>query len=187
MRRISIAATFALVACASGGASSSPAADGGRTSTTTQEVVTVPGTETRVDMAIQSTRYTSSAVIGKPVEEVWAVLPDIWTSLGLTYDGISPKEHRLSSGVIRVRRMLGGVNLSRYVECGRSTLGQNADSYFIALKVETVMSAAANGTLVQSGLQATGEGTGNGGQPMRCSSTGELENRIAERLQKRLP
>ncbi len=186
MRALTAAAILLLAACASTtGQSSAPAGSGPGT---VVDRVRVGGDAApfAMDATVQSTKFVSSNTIGKPLDDVWAVLPDIWNTLGVTVDGISQKEHRLTSSVIRVRRSLGGVPLSRYVDCGRSTLGPNADSYFIALKVETVLSPSGSATVVQSAMQASGEGTGNGGQVMRCSSTGELENRIADRLQKRL-
>ncbi len=186
MRRYAILTAALLTGCASTtGGSSTPAGSG---PAVVVDRVRISGGDQGelMDAAVQSTKFVSSNTIAKPVDDVWAVLPDIWSTLGLTIDGISQKEHRLTSGVIRVRRSLAGVSLSRYVDCGRSTLGPNADSYFIALKVETVLSGSGSVAVVQSAMQASGEGTGNGGQVMRCSSTGELENRIAERLAKRL-
>ena len=186
MRAITASALLILSACASStGQSATPPGSG--PGTVVDRIQVSGGDQGQLmDASIQSTKYVSAQTIAKSVDAVWAVLPDIWTTLGLTVDGISTKEHRLTSGVIKVRRTLGGVNLSRYVECGRSTMGPNADSYFISLKVETVLSGSGTATVVQSALQATGEGVGNGGQTMRCSSTGELENRIGDRLQKRL-
>jgi hypothetical protein len=186
MRAFALASVLLVAACASStGQSGTPPGSG--PGTVVDRVKVSGGDQAQLmDAAVQSTKFVSSQTIGKSVDDVWAVLPDIWSSLGLTVDGISSKDHRLTSGVIKVRRTLGNVSLSRYVECGRSTMGANADSYFISLKVETVLSASGTSTLVQSALQATGEGVGNGGQVMRCSSTGELENRIGERLQKRL-
>ena len=87
---------------------------------------------------------------------------------------------------MRIRRQLGGVNLSRYIECGRSTQGPNADVYFIVLSVETVANGTEGQVLVQSSINVTGEGTGNGGTVVRCSTTGELERRVAERVATRL-
>lgn len=186
MRRFIVLTAVLFTGCASStGGSATPSGSG--PGTVTDRVKISGGDQgALMDATIQSTKFVSSNTIGKPVDDVWAVLPDVWNTLGVTIDGISQKEHRLTSSVIRVRRSLGGVPLSRYVDCGRSTLGPNADSYFIALKVETVLSPSGSATMVQSAMQASGEGTGNGGQVMRCSSTGELENRIADRLQKRL-
>ncbi len=175
---------LALAGCSSAG--NSPPVGSGPGTVFENKNISNSGAGELLDATVQSTKFVSSASIGRPVDDVWAVLPDIWTTLGITVDGISQTEHRLTSPIMRVRRALGGVPLSRYVECGRTAMGPNADSYFIALKVETVLSGSGRTTIVQSALKATGEGTGNGGQQVRCSSTGELENRIGERLLKRL-
>lgn len=189
MRRLlTPALVLSLAACASAGgntaASGSPVT--GSTTTNAPTLMTMPNTDTRVDMNVSGTSYTSATSIGKGVEAAWAALPEIWKSLGLEAETMSTQDHRMVTGLVRIRRTLGGVNLSRYVECGRSTLGPNADSYFITLKFETVLTGDAKATLVQSGMQVSGEPVGNGGATARCSSTGELENRVGERLQKRL-
>lgn len=189
MRRLlAPALVLALAACASSGTNTAAAGSPvtGSTTTTAPTVMTMPNTEARLDIAVSGTNYTSATSIGKGVDAVWAALPDIWKSLGLEAETMSTKDHRLVTGLLRVRRTLGGVNLSRYVECGRSTLGPNADNYFITLKFETVLTGDAKATVVQSGMQVSGEPVGNGGATARCSSTGELENRVGERLQKRL-
>jgi hypothetical protein len=189
MRRLlAPALALSLAACASTGtntaASGAPVT--GNTTTNTATTMTIPNTDTRLDIAVSGTNFTSATSIGKGVDAVWVALPDIWKSLGLEAETMSTKDHRMVTGLVRVRRQLGGVNLSRYVECGRSTLGPNADSYFITLKFETVLTGDAKATVVQSGMQVSGEPVGNGGATARCSSTGELENRVGERLQKRL-
>lgn len=139
-----------------------------------------------IDITTRSAIFVSRDIVAAPLDSVWAVLPDVWKSLGLTVEGVSSRDHRLQSGMMRIRRQLGGVSLSRYIECGRTTLGQSADIYFIALTVETVANGTEGQVLVQSSLNVTGEGTGNGGTVVRCSTTGELERRIAERVTIRL-
>ena len=186
MRRLSFVLPVVLVGCASVGGAPTPAGSGPGTVVETTRVSIAGSTQTLVDQTVTSTKFVSSNTLSKPLADVWGAVPDIWASLGLTIDGISQKDHRITSGIIRAHRELGKVSLSRYVDCGRSTLGYNADSYFVQLKVETVVSGVDGAVIVQSALQATGEGTGNGGQTMRCSSTGVLENRIAERLAARL-
>lgn len=187
MRPIVLTGLVLLSACASQtGGTTLPPGSGPATVYENTRIASNGTSDASMDRDVQSTKFVSSATIAQPLDAVWGALPDIWAALGLTVDGISPKDHRLQSGIIRVRRQLGKVSLSRYVDCGRSTIGPNADSYFIALKVETVLSGKDGAVVIQSALQATGEGTGNGGQNMRCSSTGELENRIADRIATRL-
>ncbi|MBI3791597.1 MAG: hypothetical protein HY275_12065 [Gemmatimonadetes bacterium] len=207
MRLLALAASVLLAACASGGsqpattpsgATPDPAADGAATTGAGRGPATSGSTvydrtrvdvvgkqEMVVDMTVARQRFVSATTIGKPIDQVWGVLPEIWTALGLSAEGISSSEHRLVTGNMRIRRQLGGVSLSRFLDCGRTAMGPNADSYFITLKVETILVSAGSNTIVQSALVATGEGTGNGGSTTHCSTTGELENRIGDRLLKR--
>ena len=177
--------TMLLGACASGGGSEAPKPAGPAGSIDrTQTTGAAEGAN--LDMTVHSTNFASTDIIVAPLDSAWAALPEIWKSLGLTIDGISTREHRLQSGSMRIRRQLAGVSLSRYIECGRTTQGPSADVYFIVLRFETVLTGSDGKVLAQSAMAVTGEGTGNSGQLTRCSSSGELERRVAERLATRL-
>ena len=178
-------AATAIAACASSGSSDVPVQAGqGAHVDRTRTIETPEGAN--IDYTVRTSNFVSSDVVAAPIDSVWSVLPAIWQSLGITIDGVSQKDHRLQSGQMRIRRQLGGVSLSRFIECGRSTQGPNADVYFIVMKVESVVSGKNGQVLVQSAMAVTGEGTGNGGANVRCSTTGELERRIAERVAERV-
>ena len=177
--------TLLLAACASGGGSEAPK-PAGPAGSIDRAQTTGAAEGANLDMTVHSTNFTSSDIVVASLDSAWAVLPDVWKSLGLTIDGISTREHRLQSGSMRIRRQLAGVSLSRFIECGRSTQGPNADVYFIVLRFETVLSGSDGNVLARSAMAVTGEGTGNSGQVTRCSSSGELERRVGERLTRRL-
>ena len=180
-----LVAVALLTACASGGAHEAPGTIG--PATQVGRTKTSGGVrENDIDYTTNTTSFVSRDLLAAPLDSVWAVLPEIWKSLGLDFGGISTKEHRLQTGVVRLHRQLGGVSLSRYVECGRSTQGPNADIYFITLSLQTVASGPDGRVTVQSTMSVAGEGTGNSGAVVRCSSLGELERRVAERVALRL-
>lgn len=184
-RSVAWLAAMLVAGCASGGGRDVPvqAGQGARVERTR----TAEGAEgSQVDYTVRTSNFVSGDVVAAPLDSVWAVLPEVWKSLGLAYEGISGKDHRLQSGQLRIRRQLGGVSLSRYIECGRTTQGPNADVYFIVLRFETVASGKDGQVLVQSAMSVTGEPTGNGGANVRCSTLGELERRVAERVAGRL-
>ena len=183
--RFACTAAAVLAGCASSGSNDVPvqAGQGARVDRTR----TLEGADgTQVDYTVNTANFVSSNLVAAPLDSVWAVLPDAWKSLGIAIDGRSDRDHRLQSGTMRIRRQLGGVSLSRYIECGRSTQGPNADVYFIVMKLETVASGKDGQVLIQSGLTVSGEPTGNGGAVVRCSTLGELERRVAERVATRL-
>ena len=180
------AGTMLLTACASGGAGEPPKPAG--PAGNAERTRTAGAAEgSNLDMSYRSTNFVSSNLVAATLDSAWAVLPEIWKSLGITtIDGISTKDRRLQTGQMRLHRQLGGVALSRYIECGRTTQGLSADIYFIVMRLETVLTGNDGAVLVQSAMAVTGEGTGNSGQVTRCSTSGELERRIAERLATRL-
>jgi len=80
-----------------------------------------------------------------------------------------------------VRRRLGKVALSRYLDCGSSQLGPSADEYQINLAVmSSVQARSGDTTVVTTNVDATGTGLQFSGQSVRCTSRGELEKRIHE-------
>ena len=140
-----------------------------------------------IDYTVRSEKFVSNATIDGRLEQDWAVMPEVYKRFGLPVDGINPATHAITTGQVHVRRSLNNVPLSMYLECGRATLGPNADVYDINLRVETAIGGADGAVVVHSSLAAAGSGVGNGGSQVRCSSTGELERRIAVKLAELVP
>ena len=159
--------------------------------TTAVENVAIPlgetGSSRAVDYTVRNEKFISNATIDGRLEQVWAVMPDVYKRLGLPVDGINPATHAVTTGQVHMRRSLNNVPMSVFLECGRAALGPNADIYDINLRVETAIGGADGAVVVHSSLAAAGSGVGNGGSQVRCSSTGELERRIAVKLAELVP
>ena len=174
---VTLASLLLFVAC-------SPPPETGATPATAVDntVVKDANTAQPIDYTVRAEKFVSSTTVDAKLDQVWALMPDVYKRLGLPVDGINSVKRTVTTGQVHVRRTLNNVPLSRFFECGRATLGPNADVYDINLRVETAIGGADNGVVIQSSLAASGAGTGNGGAQVRCSSTGELERRIAEKV-----
>jgi hypothetical protein len=78
------------------------------------------------------------------------------------------------------------VPLSRYLDCGRTQGSPSADTYEITLQIQTQVRDNTSNSTVQTTLAATGASVNFPGAPVRCTSTGELEKRIFEVLEKKM-
>jgi hypothetical protein len=85
----------------------------------------------------------------------------------------------VASPLLRIHQFLGGVPLSRYLGCGRSAFGENADTQEIVLRWRSTLERGPNGTtLVRTLVRGVATPQGNGNERFRCTSTRGLENRI---------
>ena len=117
-----------------------------------------------------------------PIDQVWAVLPQIYEELGVplaVHDSIGK---RIGNSSFRVRRV-DGTRLSRYLRCGGSgaTATPNADRYQVTMSLTTRLSDAdEGGTAISTVVGATAKPRDVGGSVVNCASTGRLEERISE-------
>ncbi len=115
-----------------------------------------------------------------PVEpaDVWAVLPAVYEQLGVPVSDTAPALMELGNPGYRTRRVEGR-RMGSYVDCGVTHSGTLANLYEITL---TVVSRAATapegGTVLTTTVDAWGRQTATSGNPVHCSSKGELEGRI---------
>jgi hypothetical protein len=174
-----------LAACASSAASSSAPAASGVTYSTTRIEVPSGGA---YEMRTTSDNRSIDAIYGARADAVWRVLPLVYDTLGIKLTSMDANARTLGTQNARTRRKLAGEAMARSLSCGVGVTGEdNANSYDIYL---TVMSAVeAQGTdhaLLRTWVQGSARPTATSGDPVRCSSTGWLERRIADQVAKRL-
>jgi len=124
-------------------------------------------------------------VVASSPEQVWNALPTVYQSVGITGATADPAARVYGNRRLLARGRLGGQQLSRYLNCGRTSAGYPAaDVYRIQLSVTTLVRPAASGrSEVQTEVTASGKSTeGTSTDPVRCASTGALEARIARLL-----
>ena len=93
--------------------------------------------------------------------------------------------NRTLGGAVSAHRVFAGRPLSRFVNCGITVIGANADSYDVRLRLRTrVDSVSPSQTRMRTLLEATA--ASNGGATVHCSSSGALEESIATRVKAEL-
>lgn len=178
MRILASAAVVVLAACSS---SHTPAADPtvGPAST-----VRVSGTHT-TGVSSNALRVSPSYdlavdTIYAGVSAIWSALPAVYTALSIPLTTADNQALRFGNEGMKIRRKLGETSLVKLLDCGRTQIGQNADSYEILMSVVTSLRQNdANTTIVSTQIEASGKPLQFGGSETRCRTKGELEKQIA--------
>jgi len=127
-----------------------------------------------------------SALSGS-ADSVWKVLPAVYARLELPIHERDEATRRLGACWIRVRQRLSGAPLSRYLQCGELRAVSNADRMEIELLVLSRVSRDAfGGAILSTFVLATAGESAGASNRMWCSSTGALESRIQEAVQRAL-
>lgn len=165
-----------LLACASsgGGPASPPPAP---------QVIQAPGAVLRVE----GQAVVAGGTVAAPIDTAWKAAVKVYQELGIEPSILITDEHTIGNQSLKVRRVLGGVRLSRYLECGAGTgVGPNADYYNVEMSVMTYLSANTDAaTDVRTRIDATATPLSVGSNPVVCHSTGILEQRIVKMIQER--
>jgi len=77
------------------------------------------------------------STVPAPANQVWKMLPAVFTELGLEVNFREPANQRLGTCFQKVRTRLGKDLLSTFVDCGETRSLPNADRYELALTVLT--------------------------------------------------
>ncbi len=167
-----------LAACASGGGN-----------------VPLGGTEQTINLAdgtggvlrMRGSDGARVSTIAAPVDKVWRVLPVVFDSLGLALTDINPATHLIGNSGMKVHAKLGATALGKYIDCGSTQGFPSAESYDIQMSVKTQVEAASDGsTNIGTLVEAVGRPMAFAGEYVRCSTKGELEQRIADGARKQL-
>jgi hypothetical protein len=171
----------ALAACASGtGGSAGPAAP------QTTRVMGGGGLSgSSVTMATENAPNLSRVAF--PLDAVWRALPIAYDSLKIPLTTLDPKTHHLGNEGMKIRQRLGGVALSKYIDCGQAQIGPSADSYDVYLNVTTTVSArSAAETEIATVVESAARPLSFGQDYTRCTSKGTIESAIASIITARL-
>ena len=128
-----------------------------------------------------------TAAVALPLERVWRVLPSVYDSLGIGLTDLDPATHILGNSGMKVHTSLGGVGLTKYLDCGSAQGYQSAETYDIQMSIKTgVETTADGGSIVATMIEAAGRPLAFAGEYVRCTSKGELENAIVARVKQQL-
>ena len=165
---------FVLAACGSSG-SNAP-----ESSTNAMET-NLQGFSSTYNVTALEEKYVMVNLVPAPLDSVWPVLPGVFLELTVEPGTVDQKAHVISNTSFVVHRSLGGVKLSRYVECGRSISGALADQMDITMSlVVQVVADSAQTSKLRTQLVAYGFSQATSGVRVHCSTTGALESHIAK-------
>ena len=142
------------------------------------ETVRVAGAAGGMTAEIHPTDQLRGGDVGIPIDRVWAVMRAVYDSLQLPVASADTPNHTIDSPNLRVRRRLGDTPLSKYLNCGNTQGAQSADTYEIRLAVRTTLSTHGGATSVMTNVAAEGRPVTISADYTRCTSTGNLENKI---------
>ncbi len=171
MRSASMLTLLVIAACSS---ATNPSA-----APISERTVTVVGAGGATRMGTSATMNAGVATLEIPIDEVWQALPEAYEVLGVEIALLDRANGIVGNPGFRARRRLATTSISRYIDCGRTQGGPSADRYEVHFSVLTELVAeSATRTIVSTVVDATARPINFSGDPVQCSSLGELENRI---------
>jgi hypothetical protein len=176
MRRLAVSAVL-LSACATGSQSPSvsPQID------QTVRVVAATGS-TGSTMAIAQNDNPSQRTFAASAAQVWNALPAVYDSLSLPVTDRNAEARSIGTTSLKVRRRLGDVPLSRYLDCGDTQGSPSANSYEVVLTVATRLTPDGDSTAVATTVNALARPVFVSGEYVNCGSTRALEKRFFDIL-----
>src|SRR5215831_18535952 len=144
-----------------------------------EQHVAVPGSGTTLNVV--ATSGLSRREFAAPLDKVWKVLPAVYDSLSMPVSFLDPSTHSVGNRGYKVRGKLGKVGLARYIDCGMTQIGPNAESYDVTLTLTTTLTRAGEGaTAMTIDFEASAKPMAFSQEPFRCSTKGNLEQRVNE-------
>lgn len=169
----------ALAGCASGSA--------GSPGSPTMETVRVASGTGTMTTTMHPTINANGATIAFPLDQTWAALRFVYDSLAIPVATFDQSNHVIGNVEMRLRRRLGSVGLSQYINCGNTQGTPSAETYDIRMSVLTQAQATSAGsTSVLTTVEARGKPITMSGEYTLCSSTGVLERRVVDLVAARL-
>ena len=171
MRRMLVAGLTLALACA--GSAPTPCA------APLEQHVVVPGSSGSLSVSPSSglSKYEFAA----SVDRVWKILPAVFDSVVVPVSLLDPQTHTIGNSGFKLRGKLGKVGLGRYIDCGTTQIGPNAESYDITLTLTTTLAAMSGGaTAMTIDLEASARPPAFAQEPFRCETKGSLEKRVSD-------
>jgi hypothetical protein len=127
--------------------------------------------------------------IEHPVSLVWGALRAAFDSVGVPVTRVDEAQRLMGNEGFKIRQRLGGVYLSRYIDCGQTQVGPNADSYevFMVLLVQArPASAADEASQLVINFEASARPLSFSQGYSRCSTSAVLERKLLAAVLSRL-
>jgi hypothetical protein len=144
-----------------------------------QQTIEIGGMPGKLTVNSSSTANVTKVALA--MEQIWRVLPATFDSLGVPITRLEPAKHLIGNEGFKLRQRLGKTTLSRYLDCGTTQIGANADSYDVYLTVMTQLQPGDAGvTTVSTTFEAVARPLAFAQDYSKCSSKGLFESRLVE-------
>ena len=176
MRLIGVLCIVTVTACASSSSIST-----GRSTETVRSSggASINGGSTGVSISPSSSEFVSS--IASPINNVWRVMPGVYQSMKIPLTTLDQASHTVGNEGFKALKQLDGVPLSKYIECGTTQIGPNADSYDVHLSIVSQLVTVDNGTTkLTTILQASARPLAYAQEYSRCSTKGVFEAKLVD-------
>jgi hypothetical protein len=137
-------------------------------------------------MDITHQQLIKETVFAQPRAAVWQALMSAHEAFGLSAESMDEAAGRASFVARDRSRVIAGKAASTWIDCGQGAAGSRTDSYRLTLRVSHQLVAVPNGIALKSVVGATARNPGLSSDPVTCSSTGRLEEAIANNMAVRL-
>jgi hypothetical protein len=145
------------------------------------------GSGGRTTLSTSSAPVPGVATIQAPIAKIWLALPAVFDSLEIPRTTFDPASYTIGNVGMQIRRQLGKVRLSKYLDCGAPQLRPSADYYDVNLSVITRLEPEASGdTRLTTTVDAMAKPVAFSGEYGRCASTGEIESKVRSLLEAEL-
>ncbi len=127
------------------------------------------------------------SVIHAASDSVWAALIQVYPGIGVEVKTFSREDGEIGNRNFVVVGRLAGHPLSNYVTCGSDVLGSQGhiDQAMLSL-ITLVRPAGADATRIETKLTGSARKSGVSTDPVHCTSTGALEQLIANAVTQRV-
>jgi hypothetical protein len=184
LRRVALASclasTVVILGCASSAGAGAAPVEQSRT------VVSTPASA-GADVELFRDNRLAAHVVKAPPADVWKALPVAYADIGLAGGPAIGQQQTFAAVIPSLRRRLDKIPLSRFLNCGTTPSGAlGADEHLVRLQVTTIVEPQSTGTRLRTQVLARATSVENSNGPQECSSTGVLEQRLAQAVDARL-
>ncbi|MEX2178296.1 MAG: hypothetical protein WD801_06270 [Gemmatimonadaceae bacterium] len=177
MRNLVTIALCATAACAPAGTPATPVTAAPEAQTV--RVSSASGTGS-ISTWAKATEVRSDTV-AVSLQRAWRALPAVYRQLEIPISTFDAAKNQVGHSGYKTYRRIGKIQMTKILDCGRTQIGQNAESYEVVLSVLTTLSGAnaAGPTTISTSIQARARPIQFAGDYVSCQSKGHLEEQIA--------
>jgi hypothetical protein len=138
------------------------------------------------DISTNTEVRVSSQIVALPLEAAWGALPAVYRALGIRGEVLDTDRRLFGVRSQTESGRVAGVRLSTYFDCGSGAGGLPiANTYRMEIAAVSHVRAVGDRSEVVTTVSAEATSQTLSGPSVRCRTTGQLENRIAELVAQR--